>query len=312
MAKNEEAKAELLVRVFDGTRRPIDPSVKLLFTLRDGFQKQVHRKNHKGPNVLFKLPFNNNLGDNYTVIVSADGYKDAGFTPVKVSQRIQTILDLMLLPKKWKLNFRGAEWATLKKSRPKLFELLRRGASDEAEAKNRYNQLMQQSPATLAGFFNITTAMSQIHLPQGTPLDYCRQLIWDDTMHKDRFFAYADRALIEQVRLASEQGQFAPEPGAGFFHSGATLSYKQVQFGEANVQISFHENDSCDIEGVNCVKVEPDIDYFKDLGAHALFEVVPNHITGGLTNPEQVYLLRWIAGQRAGVPEFDPPYTIEA
>ncbi len=40
---------------------------------------------------------------------------------------------------------------------------------------------------------------------------------------------------------------------------------------------------------VACVKVEPDIDYYQDLGAYAL---------------------RWIAGRHAGVPEFDPSYTI--
>ena len=29
-----------------------------------------------------------------------------------------------------------------------------------------------------------------------------------------------------------------------------------------------------------------------------------------LATPEVVYVLRWIAGTRAGVPEFDPLYTI--
>ncbi len=57
--------------------------------------------------------------------------------------------------------------------------------------------------------------------------------------------------------------------------------------------------------------VEPDIDYFKDLAAHALLEVIANALTGDLTDPKNVYVLRWIAGRRAGVPEFNPPYTIE-
>jgi hypothetical protein len=64
--------------------------------------------------------------------------------------------------------------------------------------------------------------------------------------------------------------------------------------------------------GVACIKVEPDIDYFKDLGAHTLLEVIPNSITHGLTDPKRVYVLRWIAGKHAGVPEFIPPYTIAA
>jgi hypothetical protein len=63
------------------------------------------------------------------------------------------------------------------------------------------------------------------------------------------------------------------------------------------------------IEGVQCVEVEPDIDYFKDLGAHTVLEVIPNSITHGLTDLKK---LRWIAGRPAVVPEFVPPYTIAA
>ena len=67
------------------------------------------------------------------------------------------------------------------------------------------------------------------------------------------------------------------------------------------------------IEGVDCVLLEPDIDLYKDLGrAHFLLEVVPNKFTGGLTNPEVVYVSRGIAGQQHGVPEFAPPFTIVA
>jgi hypothetical protein len=47
-----------------------------------------------------KLPFFNNFGDNYRVIVSADGYYDAGFVPVPLTPAHPTKLGLMLLPKK--------------------------------------------------------------------------------------------------------------------------------------------------------------------------------------------------------------------
>ena len=62
---------------------------------------------------------------------------------------------------------------------------------------------------------------------------------------------------------------------------------------------------------MKCVKVEADIDYFKDPAAHFLLEVIPNAITNNKTSPKIVYLLRWIAGQRDGITGFDPPYTIE-
>ena len=116
--------------------------------------------------------------------------------------------------------------------------------------------------------------------------------------------------MVDQVRRAALDGEFAPEPNPGLFHPDATSSFKQIQFGEANVQLTFHEKNVQNIDGVACIKVEPDIDYYKDLGAHTLLEVIPNAITHGLTDPKEVYVLRWITGKHAGVPEFAPPYTI--
>ena len=110
--------------------------------------------------------------------------------------------------------------------------------------------------------------------------------------------------------MAATAGTFAVERNPGLFHPGSTSSWKQIEFGEANVQLTFHENDRLTIDGVECVMVEPDIDYYKDLGAHAIFEVIPNGLTHSLTEPAEVYVLRWIAGQTAGVPSFEPLYTI--
>ena len=61
-------------------------------------------------------------------------------------------------------------------------------------------------------------------------------------------------------------------------------------------------NDTKLIDGVNCIMMEPDIDYYKDLAAHTLLEVISNGLSGNLTDPRQVYVLRWIAGRHAGVP----------
>jgi hypothetical protein len=155
-------------------------------------------------------------------------------------------------------------------------------------------------------------AMSQIALAQGTPLDYIKQVRWDAPYApaQDRFFGWCDVALIDQVKVAAAAGKFAVENAPGLFHPGATSSWKQIQFGEANVQLTFHENDKMVIGGVNCVMIEPDIDYYRDLGAHTIFEVIPNGLTHSLTEPSEVYVLRWIAGQTAGIPEFAPMYTI--
>jgi hypothetical protein len=114
--------------------------------------------------------------------------------------------------------------------------------------------------------------MKSIQLPSKTPLDYFKSILWDESLAQDRFFGYADKNIVDQVRRAAMEGEFAPEPSPGLFHPDATSSYKQIQFGEANVQLTFHENDTKKIDGVNCIKVEPDIDYYKDLGAHTCWK----------------------------------------
>lgn len=298
--------SSLTVNIYDGTRQLLSPAVSVLFRVIDGNQKQLYADSQTASSLLLKsLPFYDNFGDNYTAIAWAKGYRQAGFTPVKLSPALPSVIDLMLLPSDAHYNFSIAAWDQIKTRLPFLTS-----GVDDAAGKARYEDLIENKPATLAALLNITTAMSQIHLPQGTPLDYLKRIKWDDSMAQDRFFAYCDPRLIDQVRTAAAQGLFAPEVGTGFFHKGATASWKQIQFGEANVQLTFHENDQANIDGMSCFVVEPDIDYYKDLGAHALLEVLGNAITGGLTNPEVVYVLRWIAGRHAGVPDFNPPYTI--
>lgn len=296
----------LQVRVYDGTRNPFPDGTSVLYRIIDANQNQIYVGELKNSSVPFVLPFHDSFLDNYSVIAFSDGFKQAGFSPVKLSAVTPTATDLMLIPKDGHFNFSNASWQWIKANLP----FVASGVGDAA-GQARYQSLMEDSPEKLAALLNITTAMRQIFLPQGTPLDYLKQIIWDQSLAQDRFFAYCDPALLDQVRMAAAHGEFAAEINPGFFHPGATASWKQIQFGEANVQLTFHEGEKSTIDGVSCIVVEPDIDFYKDLAAHTLLEVIPNALTGGLTSPEEVYVLRWIAGRHAGVPEFDPPYTIE-
>ena len=216
----------------------------------------------------------------------------------------------MLIRKDPEFNFHEAVWPRLEEKYPGYSKLLRSGMVDDASAATRYAQLMEDRPKVLACFFNLMTAMTQISLPEGTPADYLSEVDWDE-MKQDRFFAWANPALIDQVVLAAAHGLFKPEPATSLFHPGASRSWKQVQFGEANVQLTFHESERKEIGGVNCVKIEPDIDYFRDPAAHAILEVAVNTLAHSATEPAEVYVLRWIAGRHAGVPAFEPPYTLE-
>ena len=308
-----------MINVFDGRRQPYSGTSKLLYTARDGTQTERYRQFSSQPSLfLTGLPLFDNFGDNYTFLASAGGYKDSGFFPVKLAPNVDRVVDLMLIPSSNELNFAQATWKALGDSRPTLQTLLGQGSASGDAAATRYGNIQEDQDGTiLACLLNITTVMQQIHLPQQSPLDYLKGVIWDrdpaspTKMAQDRFFAWADPKLIDQLKQA--QAQIPPEFVAvpAGLHPGATSSYKQVEFGEANLQLTFHENDHQMIDGVNCVMVEPDIDYFKDTEAHLLLEVLVNAF-GSVTDPRAVYVLRWIAGRRAGVPEFDPLYTIEA
>jgi hypothetical protein len=301
-------KAKLILNVADGTRGPISSKIDLLIRINDGAQKQLFADYKTGPSVTFSVPFDDNFEDNYTVLVTASGFRDAGFFPVTVSPAFDTTIDLMLVPKK--AGYRFLDWSAFSAGYPRLASFLACDG-DEVEARTHYEDLMDNKQPALASLLNLTAAMSVINLPVGTPLDYFKEIEWDDSLAQDRFFGFADQAIVQQVRTAVAQGEFVPEPAPSLFHGDATSSFKQVQFGEANVQLTFHENTTKKIGGVQCIRVEPDIDYYQDVAAHTLLEVIPNALSHGLTDPQMVYVLRWIAGRHAGIPEFDPSYVLE-
>ena len=301
--------SSLQINIFDGTRNAVAADVPILYTITDGNNDRVYR-DFSSPGTIFNVPFYDNLFDNYTVLAFANGYAQAGFTPVKCSPGLPQTVDIMLLKKNAGFNFAAAQWDQLATTHPLLSGILAHGAADDGTARDRYTQLMEAQPAVLACLLNITTAMAAISLRTGSPLNYFKELIWDGTMAQDRFYGYADPALYDEVKLAASHGVFSREADFALFHTGATDSYKQIQFGEANVQLTFHADDTKVIDGLTCIKMEPDIDYYKDLAAHALLEVITNAISDSLTDPRQVYVLRWIAGRHAGVPEFNPPYII--
>lgn len=300
--------ATMVVTLYDGTREPIEGQ-DFLIRIFDGFQNQLFDDFRPSPTTVFSLPFHDNLQDNCIVVATGKGHVDAGFSPVALSSRAVATVDLMLLEDD--ADFQFQTWATLQKSDQVISDFISVGDT-AADAEAHYDNLIETKPAALASPLNLATAMKAIQLPQNTPLDYFKEILWDESLAQDRFFGFADKSIVDQVRRAAMEGEFRPEPNPGLFHPDAASSFKQVQFGEANVQLTFHENDTKEIDGVDCIKVEPDIDYFQDLGAHTLLEVIPNSITHGLTDPKKVYVLRWIAGRHAGVPEFAPPYTISA
>lgn len=299
------------IHAFDGTRQPLDPNIDMLVRVIDGNQKEVLVKYVKGGSLKVEgLEYFDNFGDMYTVIVWSKGYRQAGFHPVRL-QRGQTVsIDLMLMPSEYQLNFSMASWDQLKTKLPALHAMLSNGLTDQA-AQARYEQLMRDQPLVLAHLLNVSAALSQLKTPSGEViLSLYKQVIFDSTLKQNNFFAYADKRLVDELRKAVAQRTFEYAAGSQFFHAGNIASFKELSFYEANVQMTFYA-DGKTIDGVDCYRMETDIDYYRDPAAHILLEVLPNTIGGALTSPLEGYQLRWIASRVAGRPVFEPLYTVE-
>jgi len=316
---NSPELGSILIHLVDGTRQPLSSEVHWSAIIHDGRPPEEWQRTDidaHGSAVLVKdLHYFDNLFDGYTVLVNAKNYEATGWMPVHISPAKPASVDLMLVEKKAHVNFSGATWDALASARPRFAEILSLGTSDP---KSRYSDLVDKSSGLLlACTLNLLTAMSQILLPSRKSLiDYYWQPIWDDPnfpMAQDRFFAYVDKALVDDVIEAAKMGAFAEEKNPGTFHPGATLSYKQTQFDVTNVQLTFHQGNQRRIETpqglLDCIVVEPDIDFYKDLLAHFFVEVLPNEFTGGKTDPRAAYILRWMAGRQSGS-DFDPLYTM--
>jgi len=330
--------AKIQLNIYDGRRRLLEDNVQCTATAIDGRglseRKTLIFPAFRGGSQLLSVPFFDNFGDNYTVVVDADGFDSGAWRPISASDRAPVVADLMVLPKNGTPHFAEATWDKLRSLRPNVARVIRACCPSADAAGAMYSAAFEARAPQIACFLNLVTAMADIQLPSGkNPLDYYWNAGWpggdpesdawrasfDNIMKVDRFFGYVDQALVADLRGAAQLGAFSKEPDPEKWgHAGATESYKQTQFDVANVQLTIHGRDTATLRDsdnnmVQCVKIEPDIDYFRDPVAHGLLEYLPNTLTRGKTDSKVVYMLRWMAARReAHLPEFNPLYTIES
>lgn len=308
------------LNIVDGTRQPVPEDLTLLVRVLDGRHQPVATNWVNGPTIpIVGLPFHDSPDDWYTLVVHADGYEDAGIYPVRLQAGRVIDANVMLLPKGG--NFHFPPIASLQ-SDPRIYQLIANGAAAGGEA-DRYHTTLESSPQQLGALLTIGAAIRDLPLNDlSSPLDYHWEVIWD-LLAPDRFWAWVDARLADRIQTLASLHSVAEEQDAAHWHPGipgriqpATRSWKEVRFDVANVQLTFHEQDTRNITlpdgtSVACVVIEPDIDYYKDVVSHGLLEVVPNLLTGGKTDPRMDYSLRWMATQLEGLPPFNPPCTIE-
>lgn len=278
--------------LYDGARQLMPKDTKALITLKDRFDKTRLRKFLTGSEFRFSIELTGGPADDFRLIVAIDGHEGTGMMPVPIRAGTMRSLALMAIPKNRSFNFAAAKWTLLG---PAMQRFL-------GEDRVSYEDAMEQRPRSLATLLNIVTALNLLPMAGGgTALSFCRELEWP-SLKPDRFYAWTDDLIAAELTA----GGFAPSPRGS--HKGATRTFKQTEFAEANVQLSLHEN-ARHPANVNWMRVEYDMDYYRDKGAHLLLEVARNRLTGSKTDAARVYQLRWMAGRRKAQ-DFAPPFTV--
>jgi hypothetical protein len=328
--------ASLELNFVDGAQKPIRNGTELLVSVIDGNHKRVVSTFVKKASARIDgLPLHGTFADRYTVLVSAKGHVDAGFAPVTLRENGPNALDLMLLRRDGKPQFQPL--SQIKERSPELHRIFR-GDRPLADAERAFLDVQRSKPLALACFMNVCTGLENLALATETgataaPLDSFITLHPTRPFEQDRFYALVSEDLrrhldatalkVKSDPLQRTVARFVSAPGG--LHAGATGSFKQADFGEANVQLTFVDPAvGEEPPPTGHLIVDADIDYFRSNDAHVLLEVFPHLLRKGLnvvaslfgadlpkslTDPLRVYGLRWTAGRRVGL-TFAPPYTI--
>jgi hypothetical protein len=308
------------VTLFNGRRERLSRQQKdVLLSVRNGSEKSFHRDFVSGPTISINTEFHDSPADDHVVLASLKHHRDSGFMPVKVKDNQSTRLQLMLIERD--ASFEFSSFGAVATDHQALSSLLTGSFGDQA--KLQYERLQDTTMrAPLACVMNIVEALAVVPLPgqnNGRPtlahyiaaLDLTPALQW---LRPDRFFAWCHADIALTVR--SVPALFARAHKA--LHPGSTDSFKQHSFGEANVQITLHENDKGTLGGRPVIKVEFDMDYFRDSASHLLLEVFPNNLKKfflgpdsreSLTDPALAYALRWMAGEHTQPATQSRPFT---
>ena len=114
-------KAQIRLRIYDGARKPFAEKQSVLLRVHNGqttdsVTKTLNTKSLNEGELILNVDFFDNFADNYTIVVSANDYRDTGFFPVKVSPRSVRDVSLMLVPDE--PSFQFDPWGKLAANHP--------------------------------------------------------------------------------------------------------------------------------------------------------------------------------------------------
>jgi hypothetical protein len=185
----------------------------------------------------------------YAILVSAEGYRQAGIYPVKARANGLVQAAVMLLPEKARFEFPQPLLSRLKTYSPVFWAALVAGGMTDAS-------LADMEPERLACVLNIEAKLRNTRVTGIPAMEFVRGIEGAGGIGADRLHARLDRMLIEKLQAEAAGGNFVALTGP---RETFPLSFKQrVPFG--SLQLSFSESDNGEL-----VDAEINIDLWPDI-----------------------------------------------
>lgn len=218
-------------------------------------------------------------GQNYSLIATARGFRDAAIYPVKPRPGGLSHAAVMLVRKDAKPDFSTFSFERLKEFSPAFEAALQAGGISEADFTGL-------EPELQAAALNIEAKLRATKLGGFEAVEYVKKISSVNDIHQDRIFCRVKPEMVEDVRFEIRENktfQEVPEWANELFHAGFPISFKQrIPFG--SLQLSFAREPDND----GLLDADIDIDLLTDVGHFG--EVLRNKLTGQKTDSYTVYV----------------------
>ncbi len=190
--------SNIAVHLYDGTRELLPAPQDFLLTARNSASADFKSRFVRANPVTLQVPFRDD-GSSYTVLASLKRHEDAGYMPVQVAKDGTEEVHLMLLARDAPFDFSRAGWGTLQSPEQNgRFAFL----NSEPNAQDQFEALRTREQECVSCLLNITAAIADI--PDSNLLQRFKGITLErlgttDGVRPDRFFAWVDRRLKEDV-----------------------------------------------------------------------------------------------------------------
>ena len=290
-------KGDIQVSIFAGDGQlwrggPV--TVKLVDPFAQDRKILVNKRSKSGVNTVVLEGAQADSGQNYAVLATAGGHRDAGIYPVTPKPGEQVAAKIMLVRQNPDLNLSRFSFDALRADSPRFHQALLAAGITEQE-------FTSLPPERIAGSLNIEAKLRSTTLA-GTRTDTLLarigspdpEIAGTGALRQDRVFAFANPAMPDLVRQEMQQSdpqsfrELLPFENE-VFHKGYPLSFKQrVPFGSLQLSFAAQPGDN------NLLAADIDIDLMTDVGHFG--EVIQNTLLKQKTDPFTVYRLLFDQG----------------